>query len=144
MKRTSLLLGLLVALCATTAHSQAAPAGKPIEHVAWYRVMHLKFKPGMTDEARKIIHEHFIPVDKEIGREVFAVDPVTSDWDHVVYFPMPAGPSELGLQSTPWDAKWNAAFERREGGKEKADALNRRFGEMIMQSKTEIVMRWTS
>ena len=141
MKRTSLLLGLLVSLCATTAHSQAAPTGKPIEHVAWYRVMYVKFKPGMADEARKIIYEHFWPVDREIGREVIPFDPVTGDWDQVVYFPMPGGPSELGVQSTPWDAKWEAAFERREGGKDKADALNRKYGEMVQQTKIEIVMR---
>ena len=141
MKRTSLLLGLLLSASGTTALSQAAPTGKPIEHVAWYQVMYVKFKPGMAEEARKIIYEHFWAVDREIGREVIAFDPVTGEWDQVVYFPMPAGPSEVGLQSTPWDAKWNAAFERREGGKEKADALNKRYGEMVQQTKIEIVMR---
>ena len=56
-------------------------------------------------------------------------------------FPMPGGPSELGLQSTAWETKWNEAFIRREGGKEKADALQKRFGEMVLQSKTDIVMK---
>lgn len=144
MKRTPLLLGLLLSLCATTAQSQAAPTGKPIERVAWYTVSFTKFKPGMADEARKIIYEHFWPVDREIGRDVIPFDMVTGDWDHVVFFPMPGGPSELGLQSTAWETKWNEAFIRREGGKEKAEALQKRFGDMVLQSKTDIVRRRTS
>ena len=144
MTRTRFLLGLLLSLCATTAQSQATLAGKPIERVAWYTVSFMKFKPGMVDEARKIIYEHFWPVDREIGREVIAFDMVTGDWDHVVFFPMPGGPSELGFQSTAWDTKWNEAYIRREGGKEKAEALQKKFGEMVLQSKTDIVMRRSS
>jgi hypothetical protein len=141
MKRIPLLLGLLLSLGATTVQSQAAPTGKPIEHVAWYKMTYLKFKPGMADEARKLIYEHFWPVDREIGREVIPFDPVTGDWDEVVFFPMPGGPSELGVQSTPWDAKWNESFMRREGGKEKAQALQKKFDDMVLQSKTDVVMR---
>jgi hypothetical protein len=141
MKRIPLLLGLLISLPATTVLAQDAPSGKQIEGVTWYRVEYTKFKPGMAEDARKIIYEHFWPVDREIGREVIPFDHVTGEWDHVVYFPMPGGPAELAFQETPLGKKWNEAFVRREGGREKADALGKRFGEMVLHQKTDIVMK---
>jgi hypothetical protein len=34
-----------------------------------YLVVYAKFKPGKAPEAIKIIHEHFWPVDRKIGRQ---------------------------------------------------------------------------
>ena len=141
MKRTPLLVALLLALPATPVLGQGAQTGNAIEGVTWYTVTYTKFKPGMADEARKIIHEHFWPVDKEIGREVIPFDYVTGEWDHVVYFPMPGGPGELAFRETPLGKRWQETFFRREGGKDKAEALNRRFGEMVLDDKTELAMK---
>ena len=141
MKRAPLLAALFLALSATPGFGQGAQPGKPIEGVTWYTVSHTKFKPGMVDEARKIIYEHFWPVDKEIGREVIPFDHVTGEWDHVVYFPMPGGPAELAFQETPVSKRWQEAFFRREGGKDKAQALQKRFGDMVLHEKTELVMK---
>jgi hypothetical protein len=109
--------------------------------VAWYVASYAKFKAGMADEARKIIYEHPWPVDKEIGREVIAFDHATGDWDHVVYFPMAGGPSDLAFQETALGKRWMETFVRREGGKERAEALQKRFGEMVLNEKTELVMK---
>jgi hypothetical protein len=141
MQRTALFAALFLALSATPALGQAAQPGTPIEGVTWYTVSYAKFKPGMADEARKIIYEHFWPVDKEIGREVIPFDHLTGEWDHVVYLPMPGGPSELAFQQTPLGRKWFETFSRREGGREKAEALDKRFSEMVLHTKTEVVMR---
>lgn len=141
MQRSPLLAALFLAQSATLALGQAAQPGTPIEGVTWYTVSYTKFKPGMADEARKIIYEHFWPVDKEIGREVIPFDYVTGEWDHVVYFPMPGGPAELGFRQTALDRRWFETFSRREGGKEKAEALDKRFGDMVLHTKTELVMK---
>ena len=140
MNRTPLLAALFLALSATSGLGQGAQSGKPIEGVTWYTVSYTKFKPGMVDEARKIIYEHFWPVDREIGRRVIPFDYVTGEWDHVVYFPMAGGPAELAFEETPLDKRWQETFFRREGGKDKADALSKKFGEMVLHQKTELVM----
>jgi hypothetical protein len=140
MNRTPFLSALFLALSAAPGFGQGAQPAKSIEGVTWYTVSYTKFKPGTADEARKIIYEHFWPVDKEISREVIPFDYVTGEWDHVVYFPMPGGPAELAFQETPLGKRWQETFFRREGGKDKAEALNKRFGEMVLHEKTELVM----
>jgi len=50
------------------------------------------------------------------------------------------GPAELAFEETPLGKRWQDTFVRREGGKDKADALNKRFGEMVLQERTELVM----
>ncbi len=141
MRRTPLLAALFLASATTPVFAQGAQPGTQIEGVTWYIVSYSKFKPGTADEARKIIYEHFWPVDKEIGREVIPFDVVTGEWDHVVYFPMAGGPAELAFRETALGRRWQEAFARREGGKDKADALEKRFGEMVLREKTEIVMK---
>lgn len=141
MNHTPLLAALFLALPASSGLGQGAQPGNPIEGVTWYTVSYLKFKPGMAAEARKIIYEHFWPVDKEIGREVIPFDHVTGEWDHVVFLPMPGGPAELAFQETPLGKRWQETFFRREGGRDKAGVLEKKFGEMVLHEKTEIVMK---
>ncbi len=141
MKRTTILLGLLLAVSAPRAQGQAATPGKPPEVYSWYSVAFTKFKVGMGDEARKLIYENFWPVDKEIGREVIAFDGVTGDWDIIVFFPMPSGPSEMAGAENPLNRKWEETLIRRAGGREQYDALMKRFNATVETSKTEIVKR---
>jgi hypothetical protein len=139
--RAPIYLGLLLSLSATAAVAQTAQAGRQIDGVAWYVVRYTKFKPGMADEARKLAYDHFWPVDKEIGRDVIPFDYVTGEWDHVVYFPMPDGPGELAFQETALGKKWYDTLVRREGGQAGAQAVMKRFGEMVLHEKTEVVRR---
>ena len=140
MKRTTILLGLALSLCAAPAESQGTPSIKPNERSAWYRMVYVKFKPGTREEAMKLIYDHFWPVDKEIGREVIPFDPVSGEWDTIVCFPMSGSPTEIGLQDSPLDKKWNETLIRREG-KAQADAIGKRNWELVMHTKTEIVLR---
>ena len=57
------------------------------EDVSWYSADFTKFKPGMQNEARAIIYDHFVPTDADIGRKVVNFDFSTGEWDHVVFFP---------------------------------------------------------
>lgn len=141
MNRIPLLAAVFLAVSATPGLGQGAQSGTPIQGVTWYSVSYTKFKPGMADQARKIIYESYWPVDKEIGREVIPFDYLTGEWDHVVYFSMPGGPGELAFEETPLGKRWQETFFRRQGGKDKGDALNKRFGEMVLHGKMEIVMK---
>ena len=143
MNRTTILLGvgLALTLCATPAQSQGTPTVRPNERTAWYRMVFVKFKPGTLPEAQKLIYDHYWPVDKEIGREVIPFDPVSGEWDQIVCFPMSGSPTEIGLQESPMDKKWNETLIRREGGKAQSDAINKRYMDLVMHTKTEIVLR---
>jgi hypothetical protein len=55
MKRVLLLSTMLLTVAATSAAAQGAPASGQIEGVVWYVASYTKFKPGMAEEARKIV-----------------------------------------------------------------------------------------
>jgi hypothetical protein len=141
MKRTAFIAALFLALFPTAGFGQGAQPARPIEGVTWYAVSYTKFKPGMADEARRIIYDHFWPVDKEIGREVIPFDHVTGEWDHVVFIPMAGGPADLAFEETPAGRRWQETFIRREGGKDKAEALVRRLNDMVLHEKWELVKK---
>lgn len=141
MKRTAILLGLALSLCAPAAHSQGLPSVKPNERTSWYRIVYVKFKPGALEEAQKLIYEHYWPIDKEIGREVIPFDPISGEWDQIVCFPMGGSPSQIALGDSPMDKRWNEVLVRREGGKAQADALNKRYMDLVMTTKSEIALR---
>jgi hypothetical protein len=54
---------------------------------------------------------------------------------------MPGGPGELAFTETALGKRWMKTLVRREGGKDKAEALQKRFNEMVLHEKTEIVRR---
>jgi hypothetical protein len=141
MRRIAILLGLALSLCAGSSHAQGAPSVKPNERTSWYRIIYVKFKPGALEEAQKLIYDHFWPIDKEIGREVIPFDAISGEWDQIVGFPMDGTPTQLAVADTPMDRKWNEALARREGGKAQAEAIWKRYMELVMTTKSEIALR---
>lgn len=136
---------LTLALLAPSVSAQEMPTAEMREGATYYVVSYTKFKPGMAEEARELIYDHFWPVDQTIGREVIPFDHLTGEWDHVVYFPLEEGPGELAWEMSPTNEKWWAAFVEQEGGMEAAEEIQRRFGELVAESRTELVMtKWAS
>ena len=99
-----------------------------------YLVLYAKFKPGKTPEALKIIHEHFWPVDKKVGRKSIPFDFVTGEWDHIVYFPY----DTARMDTIPAGAEWWKALAEQEGGNEQAQKLFQSFLDLYANSKTEL------
>ena len=99
-----------------------------------YLVAYAKFKPGKAPEAIKIIHEHFWPVDKKVGRKAIPFDYTTGEWDHIVYFPYDSS----RMDTIPPGADWWKALAEQEGGSEQAQKLFQRFLELQANSKFEI------
>jgi len=99
-----------------------------------YLVLYAKFKPGKAPEALKIIHEHFWPVDKRVGRKAIPFDLMTGEWDHVVYFPY----DMARMDTIPSAAEWWKALAEQEGGAEQAQKLFQSFVDLQANSKSEI------
>jgi len=118
----------LLALCSMLMPALAADVEQT------YLVAYAKFKPGKAPEALKIIHEHFWPVDRKVGRKAIPFDFVTGEWDHVVYFPYDTSRSD----TIPSGAEWWKALAEQEGGNEQAQKLFQSFLDLHANSKFEI------
>ncbi len=131
---------LSVVLLALPALAQELPKAEKRENVQYYEAFFVKFKPGMAEQAWEAIYEHFILVDKKLGRKVRAYDLQTGEWDHVVFFPI-EGPEYFSWSTSPQDEKWWVAFAEQEGGADKAQAIFKKFLETVDKSKTELAHR---
>ena len=123
------------------ANAQELPKAAKYENVNWYQVEYFKFKPGKADDALNIIYDHFVPADKAAGREIINFDTRIGEWHHVAYFPMEDGASGLAWKVAPKDEKWWAALAKQLGGATKALELLAKWGELVAETKSEIVMR---
>src|SRR5215831_13396686 len=99
-----------------------------------YVVFYAKFKPGKAPEALKIIHEHFWPVDKKVGRQAIPFDYTTGEWDHIVYFPYDTS----RMDTIPSGAEWWKALAEQEGGPDQAQKLFQHFLDLHVNSKFEL------
>lgn len=124
-------LAALVVLAATP-----APAQDYINVNGWYEVVYSKFGPTCGRRALQIIHEHFVAVDRTVGRQVIPFDFKTGEWDHVVFFPIAL--SADGYDTIPPSSEWWAAFHEQEGGREQAEAIFGEFLDCVVESRTEI------
>ncbi|MFQ5776729.1 MAG: hypothetical protein ACE5IP_01835 [Terriglobia bacterium] len=129
-----------VLLLGVSVSAQELPKAEKRENVQYYQAMFIKFKPGMADQAWEAIYQHFINVDKKIGRKVRAYDLQTGGWDIVVFFPI-EGPDYYSWSTPPQDEEWWAAFAELEGGAEKAQEIFSKFLKTVADSKVELAHR---
>ena len=99
-------LTLLTAFLVFQSEGQELPKSEKYEDVNWYSCNFTKFKAGKASEALSIIENHFIKVDKKIGRNVLAISFSTGDWDHMACFPLADGPAALAWKVRPDGEKW--------------------------------------
>jgi len=143
--RKSLALVLAIALLTLAfpvdSAAQEAAAGVKHTDVDWYFVSFAKFKEGTEQAALGIIYDHFIQADRAVGRDPLAFDFATGAWDHVVFFPLAGGPTDLEWEVRPIDAEWFAALAELQGGAEEAQALLTRFSDMVQDSEVHVVRK---
>jgi hypothetical protein len=105
-----------------------------------YLVVSLKFKADADQEARKIVAEHFTPVDRALHRKMLCFDFHLGEWDFVVYLPIDNDGCEAGWLPDGMSTVWRKEFYRREGGREKAQAVWKRYTDLVERHKTEIAV----
>jgi hypothetical protein len=79
--------------------------------------------------------EHFWPVDRALHRRLLSFDLQLDDWDHVVYIELSDAPSQVDWLPSALTTRWLEHFHEREGGREKAEAIARRFNDLVDQCK---------
>ena len=107
-----------------------AEASSNTQFVYYYAEFN-KFKPGKVEDGRSFIYEHFWTVDKVIGRKPLAFDFLTGPWDHVVFFRLEGGLADAEIENTEQMKKWQAEFQKQEGGLEKATKAQAGFYAMV-------------
>jgi hypothetical protein len=139
-KITVCLLAVAVLTVAMPLVAQELPKAEKRENVQYYEAFFVKFKPGMEGQGWEAIYEHFINVDKKLGRKVRAYDLQTGGWNHVVFFPID-GPDHFSWSTSPADEEWWAALAEQEGGAEKAQEIFNNFLAAVADTKTELAHR---
>jgi hypothetical protein len=100
----------------------------------------VKFKPGTAHEARRIMSEHFWPVDRALHRRLFPFDLQLSDWDYVVYVEFKDAPGQFDWSPNALTTRWLEHFHEREGGWDKAEAIARRHNQLVAHCKHELAI----
>ncbi len=108
------------------------------KNVTYYLVSFQKYKPGRAAEAHDYINNHFVPVDRKVGRKTIEFNFQSGEWDHIAFFPLSEGYGELEWTNSPANAKWWAALAEQEGSAEKAQELFRKFLDTMVVYKREI------
>jgi hypothetical protein len=124
------------------AAEEEVPQAKKHDSLEWYYLVHVQFEPGKTDEAVKMIKEHFMPSAEAAGVKMPKFFMCNSGkWDMVYLYHLDTGITELEWKISPSDAKWLAAFAEQEGGMEAAEEVFAKYDALIKDWDGELV-RW--
>ena len=108
------------------------------QNAKYYSVGFTKFKKGKMERGIEIIQKYYWPVDQKIGRNVMPFDFMTGEWDHIVFFALEDGMSELDWKQSPSNAKWWNGLVKELGSEEKVKEIMTEFDSCVLKSKTEI------
>ncbi len=125
----------------------AQEVSEPSKHEGdWYRLVHVDYKPGKTNDALKIVSEHFAPASAtaETPGPVMSLVHESGPWDVTWLWHLSGGPADLEWNVTPTQAKWMAAFAKQEGGREKALELLGQYTDLVASSTSYIVRGWSA
>lgn len=113
---------------------------KKYENPEYYMVSYVKFHPGKSGEAKKIIDEYFIPSSMQAGTSgpFIHLDMITGEWDIMVVWHMKEGLESLNWEMSPDDIKWEKAFTELTGGKEKGMEVSKQWESYIAASKSNL------
>ena len=142
----NLLSGMLVlcfmAITALSGFAQdtEAPKAKKMEGHSWHQVVMVKFKPGTMDQAKKIIHDHFMKAGMASDTEGPQIMQFKSgEWDMMFIWNM-NDISEMNWEVTPDGEKWWAEMAKQEGSMEKAMGVMKEYLGLIDTSTSYLTI----
>lgn len=139
-------LALMLAVTATAARAEEhEPAPTKHEGADWYRLVHVDFKPGKTNDALELVREHFAPAGVAAGTPgpVSTFVHEAGPWDVTWVWHLSGGPSDLEWDVSPDNLKWMTALAEQEGGMEKARKRLAEYTELVSSSTSYIVRGWS-
>lgn len=129
------------AFMATTIFAQSEEPAPKKHNASWHTLVFVDFKPGKTDEAKKIIAKF-----ASAGATAGTPGPqqywfVTGSHDMMLIWDLEGGPSDLEWSWSPNGVKWWNAFVEQEGSEEAAKKLQSKYSSMIASTKSQIIRK---
>lgn len=136
------LISLFICINFLSAQEEEMSA-KKYDNPEYYMVSFLKFHPGKAGEANKIIDEYFAPSAQDAGvpGPFIHLDLITGEWDMMVIWHMKDGVESLNWEMSPDDIKWEKAFVKLAGGKEKGKEISQKWQSYLKTSKSQIARK---
>jgi hypothetical protein len=141
MERKAFGLMLILLVLAWGVNAEETFKAKKWDNPEWYYLVHVDFEPGKTEEAIKLINEHFAPASKEAGTPGPCMMLIhhTGEWNMTFVWHMKDGAAGLDWEISPDEEKWMAALVKREGGMEKAMELINAYRDLIEKENAILV-----
>ncbi len=127
----------LLMLSTVTAYPQSGNQPEKFKNVRWYQMVMTRYKAESVHKAGSFIEQYFVPVDKELGRNVIKFESPFGEYDEVAYFPID-NIDELNYKIPPSGLKWMQVFIKQQG-QDKAMKLLQEFEGYIEMRKTMLV-----
>lgn len=143
MKTFQNLVPILAFLCCFYPSSGQEVKAEKFENVEFFSVTLFKWEDGKRDDAMKMINEYFKPSAQDAGQRlpVMELDLLYSDFDHMVIFPMEEGLEVFEWKTSPADAKWMNALQKRVGSEEKVQEMWVEFGTYVDHSRSMLARK---
>ncbi|MCW9707015.1 hypothetical protein [Fodinibius salsisoli] len=122
------------------AQEMETPKAKKMEGHTWHQVVMVKFKPGSMDEAKSLIHDHFMKAGMSSETEGPQMMQFKSgEWDMMFIWKMD-NISDMDWEVTPDDEKWWAEMAKQEGGMDKAMAVMKKYLDLVHNSTSYLAV----
>lgn len=126
------LVGLISLHFTTPAETQVPPKKE-----SWYRLVHLKFKPGKMQEGMSVGDQYFTAAYKKADYSVQVFELENDEWDALILIELKAG--KAGFEKPMPEKVWKHMVEIA-GSAEKMEAIIQKFEtQLVDHQKAELV-----
>lgn len=130
------LIPLLLIIFTLNSFGQNQPGSSTYD---WFEAKYIKFKPGETSVARRLLQEYLYKANEISGRLVLTFESDMGDWDHIAYLHLKNGPGQLGQENAEIELKWWNAVVKLAGSEQKAKDIIKEYNNCILNEKRNLV-----
>lgn len=132
MKKLAVLIILALGFQFAMAQEEMEP--QKWENTTWQIIEVIKFKSGHMDEAKEVIEKYKAAGEPGQMPEMYWF--VFGEWDLMLMWEVPDGPSYLEWKRSPRGIKWYKKFLEQQGSKEEAEKVMEAYSETVQDSKS--------
>lgn len=143
MKNSVILMLLLLFFFSPIINAQET-GPKKYENPEWFEIVQVKYKPGKKQKAKELIKEHFMATGREAGLPGphMILDLVSGQWDMVYIWKLEEGIATLDYELSPEGAKFQEAFLKKVGSKERAEEIWNEYYSYVQDWNVEFAQKW--
>ena len=109
------------------------------EDYDWFQAKYVKFKPGKSSAARKLLIDYLYKANEISGRLVLTFESDMGDWDHIAYLHLEDGPGQLSYESAEIETKWWNGVKELAGSEKMAMDIIDEYQSYILREESNLV-----